>query len=160
MKVVQETGRILPVEKNIEEQFDKVTVTIAKSMGIQTIPWFKFTYYLTCIYAACTVLVMFYRSDFFNMNICVVALYMLLNNERITHYTFRMLVFAVFISLIYDLIWFAMKASEYSTESKNDSGMEKNVKRFSLYMSYISFFIRLLVALVYWKASLDFDSTF
>jgi hypothetical protein len=28
---------------------------------------------------------------------------------------------------------------------------------FSLYMSYVSFFLRLIVASVYWKDSLDFE---
>lgn len=82
---------------------------------------------------------------------------MLLNTDKVTHYTFRWLVFGVFVSLFYDLFWFAMKASEYSSDTKSDGGMQKNVRIFSLYMSYISFFLRIIVALVYWKASLDFD---
>jgi hypothetical protein len=36
--------------------------------------------------------------------------------------------------------------------------MEKNIRKFSLMMSYISFFVRIIVALVYWKDSLDFDT--
>lgn len=92
------------------------------------------------------------------MNICTVAIFMLTNTHRVTHYTFRILVGMVFFSLVYDLFWFALKHSEYSTTStKVDGGMERGIKLFSLYMSYISFFIRILVALVYWKDSLDFD---
>jgi hypothetical protein len=51
-----------------------------------------------------------------------------------------------------------MKTSEYTADSKVDGGLERNMRIFSLYMSYISFFLRIIVALVYWKDSLDFDS--
>lgn len=85
------------------------------------------------------------------------ALFMLLNTEKVTHYTFRWLVFGVFFSLFYDLVWFGLKASEYSSDTKTDGGMQKKIRKFSLYMSYVSFFLRIIVALVYWKASLDFD---
>ncbi len=66
--LTQKEGRILPVEKNLEEGFDRVAQGIAQKMGMSHIPWFKFTYYLTCLYACCTILVMFYREDFFNVN--------------------------------------------------------------------------------------------
>ena len=56
-----------------------------------------------------------------------------------------------------DLIWFAVKTSEFSTSQKADGGMENGLRRFALYMSYISFFLRIFVALVFWKDSLDFD---
>jgi hypothetical protein len=36
--------------------------------------------------------------------------------------------------------------------------MEKNIRKFSLYASYVSFFLRLIVAMVYWKDSLDFEN--
>jgi hypothetical protein len=35
--------------------------------------------------------------------------------------------------------------------------LEKNVRIFSLYMSYASFFLRLILSLVYWKDSLDYE---
>ena len=38
--------------------------------------------------------------------------------------------------------------------------METKLRLFSLYMSYLSFFYKILVALVYWKDSLDFDLVF
>jgi hypothetical protein len=52
----------------MEERFDVVTKNIASKMGMSTIPWFKFTYYLTLTYAAVTCLVLFYREDFFNVS--------------------------------------------------------------------------------------------
>jgi hypothetical protein len=83
---------------------------------------------------------------------------MLMNLHRITQGIFRWLVVGILISIVYDLFWFSLKASEYSDAASSDGGMEKSIKKFSLYMAYISFFVRLFVGIVYWKDSLDFDN--
>ena len=83
---------------------------------------------------------------------------MLLNLNRVTQNTFRLLVLGILVSIIYDLFWFSLKTSEYSQDLKHDAGLERSVKIFSLYMSYFSFFLRLIMALVYWKDSVDFDN--
>jgi hypothetical protein len=36
--------------------------------------------------------------------------------------------------------------------------METSLRNFSLYLAYVSFFFRIIVALVFWKDSLDFDN--
>lgn len=67
--------------------------------------------------------------------------------------------FGVLISIVYDLFWFSLMSMDYEGElNKADSGVERRVKRFSFYTSIISFFVRLIMALVYWKDSLDFDN--
>lgn len=83
---------------------------------------------------------------------------MLLNMHRVTKYTFRLLVLGIFISVIYDLFWFSIESLDYGSDIKSDAGLEKGIRVFSLYMSYISFLARLLMALVFWKDSLDFDN--
>jgi len=94
------------------------------------------------MYTGLTNLVLFYREDFINMTVCIMGLYMMFNTDRITRTRFRMLVLGIIISWIYDLLWFYMKHAEYSIEGKHDGGMEKNVKKFSLMMSYASFILR------------------
>lgn len=130
---------------------------IAKTMGVERVPWFKLTYYLTLLYAAVTCLVLFYREDFFNVTIVCMALYVLSFAERVTASSFRWLVAGVFFSLFVDLFWFAMKSQEYQADQKADGGLEKGIRVFSLDMSYISFVLRVVVACVYWKDSLDFE---
>jgi hypothetical protein len=83
---------------------------------------------------------------------------MLLNIERVTQNTFRLLVLGIFISIIYDLFWFSVNSSAYNQDQASDGGLEKRIRVFSLYMSYISFFVRLIMGLIYWKDSLDFDT--
>ena len=64
-----------------------------------------------------------------------------------------MLVLMIFVSIVADLFWFYI--SDLSSDV-DDGGMEKSVRSFSLTMSYFSFFFRIIVALVFWKDSLDF----
>ena len=87
---------------------------------------------------------MFMRPDFFNLTICTTALYMMFNTDKITKLRFKVLVFGILITLIYDLIWFFMKHNEYSEEPKSDGSGEVNVRKFSLMMSYASFILRVI----------------
>lgn len=80
---------------------------------------------------------------------------MLHNRTRVTQAVFRMLVFGIFVSILYDLFYMALASGD---SAKSDSGVETNVKSFSFAMLYLSFFTRLLMALIYWKDSLDFHN--
>ena len=55
--------------------------------------------------------------------------------------------------MVYDLVWFILKNPETS-----ERGANLGYGRFALFMTYMSFFVRLAMAMVYWKDSLDFDS--
>jgi len=39
---------------------------------------------------------------------------------------------------------------------KSDGGVERGIRNFSLTVSYFSFIVRIFVALVFWKDSMDF----
>ena len=111
-------------------------------------PWFRITWIILWIYTILTIFVLFHRPDFINLTICVVALYMMFNTDKITRTTFRGLVYAIFFSLFYDLIWFMLKHGEYSDDLKSDGGVERRVRNFSLTMSYLSFIVRVLNTLL------------
>jgi hypothetical protein len=53
---------------------------------------------------------------------------MMFNTDRITKGKFRMLVLGIVVSMIYDIVWFSLKHSEYAAESKNDGGGEAKVR--------------------------------
>lgn len=81
---------------------------------------------------------------------CGAAIYILLNLQHIKRNAFRWLVLGVFLSILYDLMWlFAQStaADKFGAPST-----------YSLFMTTCSFLVRLVMALVYWKDSLDFDS--
>lgn len=75
---------------------------------------------------------------------------MLFNLETLSKNTFRWLVLGLFLSIIYDLLYFYLRASQ-------PHEIEQGIYAFSSVMSYIAFFLRLFMVLVYWKDSLDFD---
>lgn len=86
-------------------------------MGYSNVPWFKLTWFLLWIYTAITLFIMFKKEDFLNITICVSAMFMLFNTDKITKNLFRVLVLGIVISIIFDLFWFAMKHYEYASES-------------------------------------------
>lgn len=89
---------------------------------------------------------------------------MLTNTDQIKSLNFKTLVFGIFLSLVYDIVWFFVE--DVSNDS-NDGGVQKSVRNFSLYLSYISFFFRvsyfilitfqIVMGLIFWKDSLDFN---
>ena len=129
-------------EKEVETRIDNVALTFAKKAGYDEVPWFKLTWWLLGAYTILTVFVMFMRPDFLNLTICIVALYMMFNTELITKNKFRFLVLGIILSLLYDLFWFIMMHGEYSEEKKNDGSGEAGLRKFSLFMSYASFLLR------------------
>lgn len=62
--------------------------------------------------------------------------------------------FGLFLSIAFDLLTFFV-----STNNDDFSaGLEKGVHSFGSTMSVIAFFVRLVMAVVFWKDSLDFDN--
>ena len=62
----------------------------------------------------------------------------------------------ILVSWVWDflyLFWFTSSADE----DDEDGGMEYTVRRFSRLFSYISFFFRIIVFLIFWKDSVDFS---
>lgn len=74
----------------------------------------------------------------------------MLNLKEVSHNTFRYLVLAFCISIIFDLVWFSFKSSDTKSASI--------LTTFSVCMTYLAFLLRLLMTVVYWKDSLDFDN--
>lgn len=129
-------------EKDLEQKIDIVASTFAKKAGYHSVPWFKLTWIMLWVYTGLTILVMYYRPDFINMTVCIVAIYMMFNTDTITKTKFRFLVLGIVISLFYDLFWFIMVHSEYAEEKKTDGSGESGLRKFSLIMSYVSFLFR------------------
>lgn len=106
------------------------------------VPWFTLTKVVLAIQTALTCFVLFFRTDFVNLTVCTAAIYMLNNTDKIQKWSFRALVFGIFISLAYDLAWFFLQ--EQSNDN-DDGGVQKAVRNFSLTVSYFSFFFRVSI---------------
>ena len=121
------------------KNIDNISSNIAHKLGFSYVPWFTLTKIVLGIYTVLTCFVLFFRTDFINLTVCTTGIYMIMNTDKIRRWTFRLLVLGIFMSLLYDLFWFMFQ--DYANET-TDGGMEKNIKSFSLSMSYLSFFFR------------------
>ncbi len=83
------------------------------------------------------------------------AIYLLIHVRETSKNTFRHLLFAVLVSIMYDLVWFSVKLN---VSRAPDSGTEQGLRSFSMSMAFIGFVVRMFVFTIYWKASLDFDA--
>lgn len=124
-------------------------------MGFHQVPWFRLTVLVLGIYALLTMLVCFYRTDFINLTIITWSFYVLINTEEVKKTTFRTLVLGIVISWVYDLMWLFLQ--NWTEDFRYDGGAELGIRKFALFFSYISFFFRILVVMVFWKDSMDFN---
>ena len=76
---------------------------------------------------------------------------MLANLNNLKRNAFRWLVLAVFLSIVYDLLWFFLRKSEINSKGEITGS-------FAVWMTFFSFLIRIVMGAVYWKDSLDFDN--
>jgi hypothetical protein len=142
--VKENEKKIKVQEQQIIQSFDNISHNIAYKLGFNYVPWFTLTKIVLGIYSVLTCLVLFFRTDFLNLTVCTSAIYMILNTDRIKKWTFRTLVLGIFLSLGYDLFWFLMIQDFNSDQS--DGGVEKSIKSFSLTVSYLSFFFRVILS--------------
>lgn len=119
---------------------------------------------LTFIFLFITILVLFYKADFVNLTVCMLAMYQLEmigvspvpTDTRRGH--FRMLVAMILLSLIYDFIWLWLRTKDVGDLDNGDGGgVEAKIRSFSLFWTYISIVAKVIMALVYWKTSLNFN---
>jgi hypothetical protein len=92
-------------EKTLVVSVDKIATIVANKLGFPHVPWFTLTLYVIAIQTALTILSLFFRKDFLNLTVCVCSIYVLNNAKKIKRWTFRVLVFGIFLSVFYDLIW-------------------------------------------------------
>ena len=129
---------------------------MSRRIGLRgEIPWILATQIVLFIYFILTCFSMFYRADFLSLTCCAVGLLVLDNPDLITRATFRRLALCIVLSWIYDIV-FLLFIRDGNAEAEADGGTESTVRAISLLFCYISFFFRIIVALVFWKDSLDF----
>ena len=118
--------------------------------------WARCTYTMTLIFFLSTLLVHFYKADFMNLTVCVTAIFFLTNVDRLNPGWFRVLVAGIIVSGAYDILWFLLRSTEVSADDDEDGGIEKSIRRFSLTMAVVSLLLKVVMAFVYWMASINF----
>ena len=125
--------------------------------GVRQVRWARMTFVCTLLYALVTCLVSFYKADFVNQTVAAIAIYLLANAKDASSKQFRFLVAGIALSLVYDSVWFYMRAGELLGDAQEEGGVEEKVRKFSLWMSGISFLFKVLMSFIFWMASIKFE---
>lgn len=101
----------------------------------------------------------FHRKDQLTIGACAIAIYILQYPEDFRRASFRGLVLMLFVSVIYDVLWFHM-TDDLNDDS--DGGVERGIKQFALSVSYLGFIwkvsISSIVNLTFYTSLLDCHS--
>lgn len=131
---------------------------LAQSMRMEDFPWYKAMKIGVYIYTFLTLCILIHRTDFLNLGICILSLYMINNVEKLRKWMFRVLFFAIAMSWVYDLAWLFLHTSSFWTHKTGyDGGLEQGVRRFVVVITFLSFIFRLFIVVIYWKVSIDFE---
>jgi len=101
-------------------------------------------------------LAMWSRRDTISITVCACAIYVTYFPEYISRQTFRGFVLLILVSFVWDFLYLFLFTSA-ADEDEEDGGIEYTTRRFSRLFSFISFFFRIIVLAVFWKASADFS---
>ena len=146
--------RYFQKEKAIEAKFDRISQSLASKAGVTEIPWAQATMVVLAVYLILTIFSLFYRADFLSLTICTIGIYIIDNPRDIERQTFRYLVAGIAVTWLYDILFFMLRSP--AQENKLSGHTEGTVIYFSFTCAWISFFWRIIVAIVFWKDSLDF----
>lgn len=80
--------------------------------------------------------------------------------SRTKRWMFRLIVVSIAISFLIDIIWMIFFTSSWWSRAPHDGDVELGLRRFIVIMSYLLFLIKIVVFLVFWKISVDFDRIF
>ena len=61
------------------------------------------------------------------------------------------------LSFVYDVLWLILRFGDLSGDDEEDGGMEATVRKFSLFMTIISLFFKIVMTFVFWMASMRFE---
>merc|ERR1712166_1633035 len=137
----------------LEESFDAKANEVAKKYGYPETPWLLVTKIILVIYLVLTCFSCYYRPDF--MSLTAMGTFAVECPHFFRRWIFRLLVIFIFITWVFDIfhLFFLHDSRE---DDEGDCDLSKNVRRFSYFFVWISFFFRPIVILVFWKDSLDF----
>ena len=114
---------------------------MAQTAGLNQIVWFDITRGCLILQFIVTMLASQARPDFLTLTAVCITFYMIENTENLRRSTFRKMVGVIGLSLLYDLVWFGLN----DQLDDSDGGMAAGVRKFSLWVSYFSFFFRVSV---------------
>ena len=117
----------------------------------------RLTEIVVWIFLAICVVNMMKRQAFISLTVAMLALYMIHNTHHISRQTFRGFVLLIAVSWLYDAVSIFIIEPSSADEDLEDGGQEWKIRRFTKLTTLILFLWKMIVALVFWKDSLDFS---
>jgi len=129
---------------------------VFQKFEVREVPWYGATRAVVVIQLVLICLSMTERPDFVGLTVIALAIYSVEFPETITHKTFRLLVLALASTFLYDIVWLAMlHGPETDAVDHLVAGTKQHYV--AVFFLYFSFLFRVLVILVFWKDSIDFN---
>jgi hypothetical protein len=113
---------------------------------------------LTIVHVILTMLVCFIKTDFINLTVVLILLKTKYYAEDVKRIELRMAAFAILLSWIFDLIWmFFHLGAWFSRFNPEHSDVEVSIRRFCATITFVSFVFRIVLFVVTWKISVEFE---
>lgn len=135
-------------EEALNQQFNAVTNTL----GMRQTQWGRLTIFMFAMWSVLTSITCFQKADFLNQTLAVLGLSIFLDPQKIKQSYLRLMVVATGLTYVYDIFWIVHKHKEYA-EDRTEGGMAQVV----LMLVWFLLFFKLILVIVMWKASLNFQ---
>ena len=153
-RTAQKVNAQIKLEEFEMELNDKFDAAVVRTIG-KNVDWGSLSFASMTAFITLCVLSMFARPDFVNVRATQVLLSVLiffyLYSGKATASSLKLLAVAMVFSEVYDLVWFSSQGSGW-LHSKDQ---ESTLQGFCYFVSIINFVLKVPVAIVVWKMSLD-----
>lgn len=153
-----------PKEENAAKAVDRLFKPLIECSMLGQAFWSALFSLAFFIYLIITLILWFFKPDFWNLWAVAISFYVLptvtliedLNSPRSKKKIIRVSVFMIFLSFFFDIAWLIIHWSSWWGTSRYDGDLEIGLRRFCLITTLISLVLRLLIFLIYWRMSLDY----
>jgi hypothetical protein len=98
----------------------------------------------------------FDRADHVTTVAGVLAIFYLNDSSDLNRNKFRYIPVMLLFSLVYDLIWLIWLNDREKEGKATEKGLESSIISFSLYVSYVNMFFKVVVFFMLWKVSFNY----
>lgn len=113
---------------------------MAWTIGVRKVPWHSLTSLMLLVQLVLTMFASFLKADFVSLTCVTIGILYIHDASNLERKTFRHLVVVVFLSLVYDIVWFAIY--DEAKENALDGGTQPNLRKITLIITYFSFLFR------------------
>jgi hypothetical protein len=153
-----------PKEEKVAKALDRLFKPIVDASMLGQAFWSALFTVAFFIYLIVTLILWFFKPDFWNLSIVAISFYVLptvtlvedLNSPRQKKKIIRVSVFMIFLSFFYDIAWLIIHWGPWWGTARYDGDLEVTLRRFCLITTIVSLVLRLLIFLIYWRMSLDY----